>query len=171
MKNLEKKPIEQLLSIIPNHPATRIMHISEGGKAFCDAIKKFVKVYDFEYLLNITDAQFYEEMHKTYDDEECCKVKKITLEQRRYVMMAKQYDFLFVTTTIPNELIDEFIKRVYGHIKSAGNIILFLPKNNLENNEKWRASLEEHFFVAINTIDLFEHYEIMIAKKMHGWGG
>ncbi len=32
--------------------------------------------------------------------------------------------------------------------------------------------LEEHYYVASNTIDdLFENYDVLISKKMHGWGG
>jgi hypothetical protein len=32
--------------------------------------------------------------------------------------------------------------------------------------------LEENNYVASNTIDdLFEHYDLLISKKMHGWGG
>jgi hypothetical protein len=31
--------------------------------------------------------------------------------------------------------------------------------------------LEENFFVAINSIELSSDYNLLIAKKMHGWGG
>jgi len=37
--------------------------------------------------------------------------------------------------------------------------------------DRWQQVLEENYFVATNTIDMFEEYEILISKKMHGWGG
>ncbi|SFV71612.1 hypothetical protein MNB_SV-13-950 [hydrothermal vent metagenome] len=170
MKNLELKKIEQLLSIIPNHPAIRIMHISQSGTQLSDALASFVKEREYEFLLNITNDVFYEEIKDRYRDNSS-SVKKMKFEQRRYVSMAKIYDYVFVTANVPNEMQEQFVKNIYGHIKNAGNIIIFLEKNNLELLDSWRQLLEKNYFVATNTIDLFENYEIVISKKMHGWGG
>jgi len=170
MKSLEKKAIEQLISIIPNHPATRLLHISDSGEELSLELKKLAKIKDYEYLLNISNENFYEKVKDVYSDGSSCIVHKMKFEQRRYVNMAKQFDFLFVTATVPREIINEFLKKSHTHIKNAGNIIIFLPKNNLELKDIWWQSLEDNLFVAINNIDMFSNYEIIIAKKMHGWG-
>jgi hypothetical protein len=170
MRSLEKKSIEQIISIIPNHPATRILHISDGGEELSLELKEFAKRRDFEYLLNITNDIFYHKVKDRYSDGANCIVHKMRFEQRRYVNMAKQFDFLFVTAKIPNDFREEFLKRVHSHIKNAGNIILFLPKEDLEIKEQYLKSLEDTLFVAINSIDMFKNYEIIVAKKMHGWG-
>jgi phospholipid N-methyltransferase len=171
MKNLESKQIEQLLSIIPNHPALRIMHISQSGTELSDALLALVKQQEYELLLNIIDEDFYEESLNRYRDTDLCSVKKMKFEQRAYVSKAKMYDYIFVTANIPLELQEQFAKTVHGHIKNAGNIILFLEKDNLKVLDSWRQILEENYYVATNTIDLFKEYEIVISKKMHGWGG
>ena len=171
MKNLEPKRVEQLLSIIPQHPATRIMQISQGGLQLSDALSSFVRDRDYEFLLNITNDIFYEKIKDRYIDNKECKVKKLKLQQRRYVSMAKMYDYIFVTASIPDEMLEQFAKTVHGHIKNAGNIIIFLPKNNLRILDNWRQTLEDNYFVASNTVDIFEEYEVLISKKMHGWGG
>jgi hypothetical protein len=170
MKNLESKRIEQLLSIIPEHPALRIMHISQSGTQLSDALATLVKQREYEFLLNITNDIFYEEINSRYSDESS-SVKKMKFEQRRYVSMAKTYDYIFVTSDVPVEMQEQFAKTIHGHIKNAGNIILFLEKNNLKVLDSWRQILEENYYVATNTIDLFKEYEIVISKKMHGWGG
>jgi len=170
MKQLEKKAIEQLLSIIPNHPAQRIMQISSGGKELTDNILELVKKEDYEFLLTITDENFYNSIKEKYDNESHCSVKLIKFENRRYVSMAKMYDYIFVTAEVPNESSNEFSKKIHSHIKNAGNLILFLPKNDLKTLDSWREILTENLFVAINNIDMFKNYEILIAKKMHGWG-
>jgi len=171
MKKLESKSIEQLLSIIPEHPATRIMHISDGGEELSDSFRDFVEKHDYEYLLNTPSEEFFPKAKERYAESKHCIIKKIKLQQRNYASMAKRYDYLFVTADIPEEMQEEFTKRVHPHIKNAGNIILFLPKNDLMILDRWRGYLEENFYVAINNIDMFENYEILIAKKMHGWGG
>ena len=170
MKNLELKKIEQLLSIIPEHPAMRIMHISQSGTQLSDALAQLAIEREYEFLLNVNSDIFYEEIKDAYPND-LCGVKKIKFEQRRYATMAKMYDYIFVTADIPNALQEQFTKTIHGHIKNAGNIILFLEKNNLKVLDGWRQLFEENYFVATNTIDLFEEYEIIISKKMHGWGG
>jgi uncharacterized protein (DUF2344 family) len=170
MKNLESKKIEQLLSIIPNHPAMRIMHISQSGTQLSDALVRLAIEREYEFLLNVNSDVFFEEIKDAYPND-LCSVKKIKFEQRRYATMAKMYDYIFVTADIPDALQEQFTKTIHGHIKNAGNIILFLEKNNLKVLDGWRQLFEENYFVATNTIDLFSEYEILISKKMHGWGG
>jgi hypothetical protein len=170
MKKLESKRIEQLLSIIPEHPATRIMYITQNDLQLSDLLASFVKKRDYEFLLNVTDDIFYEEVKDRYEDESTT-VKKMKFEQRRYVSMAKQYDYIFVSATVPENLQEQFAKTIHSHIKNAGNIILFLPKNNLMILDSWQRTFVENYFVATNNIDIFENYEILISKKMHGWGG
>ena len=171
MKKLEQKSVYQLLAIIPNHPATRIMHFSDGGKPFCYAIKSFCKERTYEYQLNISNENFLNEIKEEYSVKGLSSTKLIQWDQRRYASMARLYDFLFITVDVPQEYREPFIKNVFHHIKSAGNIILFLPKNDRQIVQEWWEILEENLFVAMNTIDMFENYEILIAKKMHGWGG
>ncbi len=171
MKNLETKAINQLLAILPNHPAIRIMHFCDGGEAFCLALKTMCQEREYEYQLNIVDADFYEKAQELYAQEGVCATKLVKWEQRRYASMARLYDFLFVTAFVPDEHEEAFIENVFHHIKSAGNIIIFLPKNEPKVLQRWWELLEEKYFVAINTIDIFEHYELLVAKKMHGWGG
>jgi len=170
MKKLEQKAIEQLLSIIPNHPAQRIMQISDGGTELSDTIQTLVKEEEYEFLLAVTQEEVYPSLKHHYKEESECSVKLIQLTNRRYVSMAKVYDYLFVTAEIPLEMAHEFSKTVHTHIKNSGNIIMFLPKNDVQTLNIWKETLSENLYVAISDIDMFEHYEILIAKKMHGWG-
>ena len=87
------------------------------------------------------------------------------------MMQGKQYDFLFVTSTVPEANRDDFLKRTRKIILNAGNIVVFVPKNDYTQRYNWIEHLEENYYVATNTIhDLFENYDIIISKKMHGWG-
>ena len=57
-------------------------------------------------------------------------------------------------------------------MKNAANIFILLPdKAFREEIETWRKALEENFFVAFSTFELDEKWQVISAKKMHGWGG
>jgi hypothetical protein len=170
MKILEKESIQQLLSIIPPHPATAILHISDSGEQFSKALSDFVQDREYEYQLNITDKDFYSQIKKLSIENNLCKVKLMNYNQRRYVTMSKMYDFVFVTASIPKEFELDFIKKIHIHMKNGANIIIFLPKNDIKSKYRWFEHLDNALFVAMNSIDIFENYEIIIAKKMHGWG-
>jgi hypothetical protein len=171
MKKLENRPIKQLLEIIPNHPGLRISQFADEEEIFCNALSELCLINEHEYQLNVLNEEFYPKALEAYGSKPLSSVKRIKWEQRRYASPAKQYDYLFITAEIPYEHRKPFAKTIHSHIKSAGHLILFLEKDNQENLDEWYSFLEEYLFVAINTIDLFENYEILIAKKMHGWGG
>jgi hypothetical protein len=88
------------------------------------------------------------------------------------MIQGKIYEYVFVTAKIEKEIRSDFVKRVHSIIKNSGNIIIFLPKGSYEERYSWIELLEDHYYVASNTIDdLFENYDVLISKKMHGWGG
>jgi hypothetical protein len=172
MKKLDKKSIDLLLEIIPNHPGLRISQFSDGGDSFSNALSELSLLREYEFQLNVVDnEEFYEKAQQLYSKEKLSSVKRIKWDQRRYASPAKQYDFLFITADIPKNHRKLFAKTIHSHIKSSGHLVLFLEKDNYQNIDEWYSFLEEYLFVAINTIDLFDNYEILIAKKMHGWGG
>ena len=171
MKKLETESITQLLEIIPDHPGLRMSQFSDGGEAFSDALSNLCLKREHEYQLNVLDEVFFTKAKELYGNNNLSIVKRIKWDQRRYSSLAKQYDVVFITATVPDEHRKLFAKNIHSHIKSAGHLVLFLEKNNQENSDEWWIFLEEYLFVAISTLDIFENYEILIAKKMHGWGG
>ena len=171
MKKLETESITQLLEIIPSHPGLRMSQFSDGGKAFSDALSNLCLEREHEYQLNVLDEEFFTEAKELYGNNNLSIVKRIKWNQRRYSSLAKQYDVVFITATVPDEHRKLFSFFFHSHIKSAGHLVLFLEKNNQDNSDEWWSFLEEYLFVAISTLDIFENYEILIAKKMHGWGG
>ncbi len=171
MKKLETKSIQQLLGIIPNYPSLIISQFSDGGEVFSNALSSLCLEREHEYQLNVLDEAFLFKAKELYGKNNLLTIKHIKWNQRRYSSLAKQYDFLFVTATVPDEHRSFFAKNIHSHIKNAGHIVLFLEKNNQKNRDEWWSLLEKYLFVAISSLDIFENYEILIAKKMHGWGG
>ncbi len=172
MKNIEKDKLEKLLEIIPDSPALRIAHFSESGEMMTEIISNFCRKKEYEYQINCTNTSFFETISDNFKEIKEVKTLKFTIERPKYMIQGKIYEYLFVTTVIEKKMRSDFLKRAHGIIKNAGHILIFLPKGSYEERYDWMALLEEHYYVASNTIDdLFENYDVLISKKMHGWGG
>ena len=172
MKNIEQDKLEKLLEIVPSSPAIRISHFTDSGEMMTEILSDFCQKREYEYQINCTDNSFFDHISDKYKNMANTKTTKFTLERPRYMMQGKMYEYLFVTSSINEEMRSDFIKKVHGIIKNAGNILIFLPKGSYEERYSWITLLEEHYYVASNTIDdLFENYDVLISKKMHGWGG
>jgi len=172
MKNIEEHALNQLLEIIAPAPALRIAHFTNGGEALVAKLSHFCIENNYEYQLNITSPSFFKTIQKTYKEHPFIQSLAFNLNRPRYMIQGKVYDYLFVTSPIEEHIQSSFLQKAHGIIKNAGLIILFIPKGDTQQRYTWMRLFEEHYFVASSTIDdLFEHYDILISKKMHGWGG
>jgi len=171
MKNLEKDKLETLLQIIGTNPSLQIAHFTQGEDTLIEALHDYCKTEGYHYQLNCINHGSFETLHEKYKEDTITKVRALPLERNSYMIQAKQYDFVFITSDVNETLRDDFLKRIHKIILNAGNLILFIDKENKVERYQWVALLEENNYVATSTIDdLFEHYDIVISKKMHGWG-
>jgi len=172
MKPIEEEKLKQLLQIIPDYPMIRIVHFADSGKTMPRTIGEFIEKKGYEYQINCLDTDYFETLQKTFDTQEGIKPVKFTLSRPRYMVQGKVFEYVFVTAAVEESIREDFLKRVHPIMKNAGNIIIFLPKKDHIQRYEWMRLLEENYYVATNTIDdLFEHYDLLISKKMHGWGG
>jgi len=171
MKNLEKDKLETLLQIIGTNPSLQIAHFTQGEDTLTEALHDYCQKEEYFYQLNCTDHDSFETLLEKYKEDTKTHVRELPLERNSYMIQAKQYDFVFVTSLVEETSRDEFLKRIHKIILNAGNLIMFIAKENRSERYQWIALLEENNYVATSTIDdLFEHYDIIISKKMHGWG-
>ena len=172
MKDLEKDQVKILLDIIGSNPSLQIAHFAQSGETITEMLSYYCHSRDYLYQINAVDADFYEKMSEKFKHTDTTVVKHFSLDRKSYMMQGRQYDFLFVTAVIEEEVRSDFLKRTHQIIRNAGNIIIFIPKDDLNERYNWIELLEAHNYVATSTIDnMFKYYDIIISKKMHGWGG
>ncbi|SFV90528.1 hypothetical protein MNB_SV-4-853 [hydrothermal vent metagenome] len=172
MKSIEQKSLEKLLQIIPDHPGIRLLHFADSGEEIPQIISSFIEDKGYEYQINCLDDTFFLTMRHTFAKSQHIHPIKFTLQRPRYMIQGKIFDYVFVTAPVAASMRENFLKRVHPIIKNGGNILIFLPKKEQEQRWEWLRLLEEHYYVASSTIDdLFAHYDVVISKKMHGWGG
>ena len=167
MKNITKKEIEKLLSIIPEYPGVAIFHMANEGTDFCRDLNTYASERDYTYHIVSANEDFITALHEAG----LPKARKITYKQQRYNQHSKLYDFIYIETDV--ESLDKpelFLKKIYAIAKNAAKILFFVPKEKGDFS-KLENLLEKGNFVAINPIDdMFENYNVLSAQKMHGWG-
>jgi len=161
-------PYEQLLTVIPDHPAQRIMHFVDHATPLVDALADLTRVCDYEYLLLSFNPQSADTLARYFALSDHISVKAITHDQARYHRQAKMYDYLFVEAAIPDP--NAFLKRAYPAIKNGGMLFVLSHDPDLEI-ETWREAMEAHYYVAFSTFELDKDTRVFSGRKMHGWGG
>ncbi len=171
MKPLESDKLEQLLEVIEAKPGQRIVQFADRDHTVSQGISETCKHYDNHYYLNCTEDTFYEESLVKFSDQPHIHISKFILRRPRYKMQGIEYDYLFATLDFEKEDKVEFLQKCYPIIRTGGNIIIIIPNSDYPQQDEWREILEEQYYVSSNIIDdLFEHYDVIIAKRMHGWG-
>ena len=164
--NLEVENFKKLFSIIKNYPMSHIIHIDEGNRELVEALFDFVKDNELVYHLNIIDNSLLKELEDEFKKNQYCKIRPFSFEQGRYTKHSVLYDTAFVTVDISKvKNLEDVLKKIYRVMKNSGDVILFAG----ENVEEISALLENLNYVAINSIDGFEPFIVITAKKMHGW--
>ena len=161
--------LDQLIQIIPDHPALRLMHFVDATTALTNKLAALAMSRDYEYQLLSLDDTLTTSLLDQYATPDAIKIRPITLERSRYNLQAKLYDFVFVEAAVEDK--EHFVKTIYGAMKNAANIFILLSTKDTKEIETWRNALEENFFVAFSTFELGDTLQIVSAKKMHGWGG
>jgi len=166
---IEKDKLIKLLEIIDNAPASRIAHFNDNDETATEVIYNFCREHEYEYHLNATNELFYDKVKSEYDGKDVVSITNFNLKRANYRVQGREYEYIFVSSQI--EDIDSFLSRCYHIVKHAGNIIIFIKKDDYDTKYRYIELLEKNNFVATNTIDdLFEEFSVIISKRMHGWG-
>ncbi len=172
MKNLEQDKVEQLLQIIQDKPGQRIVHFSDGSHILTKNLSEFCENHHSDYYLYCTKDAFYDKSVTKYAGQAHMHIVKFNLRRPRYMMQAVEYDYLIATLDFAEEDKAVFLEKCYPIIRTGGNIIILIPNSSYMERDEWRDLLVEQYYVSTNIIeDLFEHYDVIISKRMHGWGG
>ncbi|MFT7823445.1 MAG: hypothetical protein ABXS92_01665 [Sulfurimonas sp.] len=171
MKHIELDKLRKLLKIVGPYPNTTVAHFSDNNLEISQTIYDYCRAKSYGYQVNATDKVFYTKLHEAFEGREGIRIIDFSLKRPKYLIQGKAYEYLFVTVNLPEEQRDDFLRKAHEILRNAGNILLFVPSAESKERYTWEKLLEQNYYVATNTIDdLFEHYDVIISKKMHGWG-
>lgn len=143
-----EKSQEFFCSLFEQFPNISILNIDNG----CDDITKLL-----ETIVNNIGGKL------TKKDFE-------TIDQKRFRLTAREYEYAVVCDCYDKfERVDSFIQQVYHSLENSGQVIL-ISKKESSDIYKMIEVLDRNDFRAANQIDIFDGYNLVVAKKMHMWG-
>ena len=154
--------------ISPHYPNQMILHLTDGINDFHRTLYDFTKSKAFEYDLRTVGCEIDD---LDTDVHPGCRVETLDLNERKFNKHARLYENVYVTISADTleKDIQTLLKKFFRVMKNAAILTLVVERGAplLEHIDK---DLEECYFVAINHIDIFDDYDVVTAKKMHGWG-
>jgi len=169
MKPLESNKVEQLLEILEKKPGQRIVHFTTSSHILTKHLHQFCQTHNNDYYLYCTKDVFYDKSMTKYADQSNIRIVKFDLRRPRYMMQTIEFDCLIATLDFTAEDKEEFLEKCYPIIRTGGKIIIIIPNSGYPERDEWKELLQEQYYVSVSIIDdLFEHYDVIIAKRMHG---
>jgi len=136
-----------------------------------EPLKKLCEKYESHYHLYCTEDTSHEACMVRYKEHPLMYIVHFKLRRPRYLMQAIEFDYLSTTLDYTQESKQAFLEKCYPIIRTGGNIIIIIPNSNYSEQDEWRDILEEQYYVSVNIMDdMFTHHDVIVAKRMHGWG-
>ncbi len=87
----------------------------------------------------------------------------------RFKSKTRDYEYAILSDILQHcEYQEKMLKLVYHSLENSSQIIVLCNKEDIELSTI-KKLLDKSNFLAINDIDLFEQYHLVVAKKMHMW--
>jgi phospholipid N-methyltransferase len=167
MKILEKDKVKQLLQIIQNKPGQHIVHFSQGSHLLTKMLAELCKKYDDQCYLYCAKNVFYDKSKTKYSGQPHMHIRKFNLNQSSYKIEDIKYDYLVSTLEFTPEDKNVFLKKCYSVIRSGGDVVILIPKSEDPEQDEWEAKLQaQGFEYPLIIEDLFEHYDVILSKRI-----
>jgi hypothetical protein len=144
------KEFSQFLELFDSSPNIAILHIDKS----CEDIAIFLKEF-----INKNNGEL------SYKDVTQIDTKRLRLKDRNF-------EYAVVSNCLNDfdeQLQERFINGVYHSLENSAFVILLEHKDKSDISSMSEL-LDRCNFRAVNSIDIFEKYNLVMAKKLHMWG-
>ena len=171
MKKIEADKLKQLMDDIYYRPFANVVHFSQTDLELCQTLAQYCAEKEYSYQLNTPDQHFHASAKTCFEKIPAAKAFKMPLSRPKFRIAGKEYEYFILTLPLEESERISFLRKAHEIIRSHGKIVIFIPKNDRSLQDRWIADLEETLFVATSVLSgIFDHYDIILSTKMHGWG-
>lgn len=168
---MQTHQVEQLLQILQSKPGQRIVHFSDTPHILSKSLVSFCELHESHYYLYCANETLYKKSIDKYKNQTHIHILNFKLARPRYLMQAIEFDYLISTLDFDTEDKTTFLEKCYPIIRTGGNIIIIIPNSSYAVRDEWRDTLTEKYYVSSSIIeDIFDDYDVIVSKRMHGWG-
>ena len=171
MKKIEAQKLKKLMDDIYYRPFANVVHFSDEDIGLSTELAHYCTQKEYSYQLNTPDEAFAAEAKAAFGELPSAKAFKMPLSRPKFRIAGKEYEYFILTLEIDASERTLFLRKAHDIIRSHGKIVIFIPKGDRTLQDQWIADLEETLFVATSVLEgIFDHYDIILSTKMHGWG-
>ena len=144
---MNKKSLEFFKSIFENFPHLSILHINND----CDNIKTIT-----QEIANNSNGIF-------------TNIEYSEINEENFRIKSRDYEYTIVSNCL--NLIENkklFLSKIYNTLENSAQLLLLIKKDTVDLYELIEL-LDELNFLNANNVEIFEEYDLIIAKKMRMW--
>ena len=142
------KEKEEFYSLFDSFPNTALYHINDG----CEDLNKLLEELAHTIGGELTTQEFSE------------------IEQKKFRLKDRNFEYAVVSNCLDKvDLIDRFIASIYHSLENSAFTIILQEKGSMDISEMIDI-LDRNHFRAVNDINIFEKYHLVMGKKLHMWG-
>jgi len=142
------KELELFRSLFDNSPNLAILNINNSCDEVRDELEKITSLSSGEFTL------------KEFSD----------IDLKTFRCKDRNFEYAVLSDCLEHiENQDRFISSIYHSLENSAFIILLQKKESM-SVEIMKELLDKNNFRAINDIDIFSKYHLVMGKKLHMWG-
>ncbi len=158
--------IDKFLKLFNPYPGNTFLEVSSGVCDITDAIYKLLNSKQSNLKLAIYSEQD-ESIQEKYQNS---KVQFINDMKKPFRASPRSVDIVILKDIYAkHQFGDRLLKLSYTSLANAAQIVIIEPKGILDQRATFDI-LEKLEFRVANFIDIFDEYDVVVAKKMHMWG-
>jgi len=160
-----QKKLEQFSTLFNFYPAYKVLDVT----THTDEISQYIFDKLFEVQGRLALVKFpgsHQELHGETD----LTLQEIEDFETPFRALPRDNDIVMIRDVVQNYAqLDSLLMMAYRTLANAGELIILTSKDSLMSETIYEA-IDKADFRAVNTIELFDDYELIMAKKMHMWG-
>ncbi len=160
-----KRELKQFLELFLPQPGYKILDVTSHADELTQIIEKRIQPYDGRLSLAMYPGE-----HKNWEYSSTIQAHSIDSLSKPFRALARDNDIVVIRDVLnEHEFPDRILKIIYKTLANTGEIII-ISKKGRTDIPALLQTLEDFEFRAANSIDIFEEYDLVMAKKMHMWG-
>ncbi|MEA3374466.1 MAG: hypothetical protein U9Q62_12345 [Campylobacterota bacterium] len=161
----QKKEHREFLELFHPQPGYKLLEVTTHADALTQLLIDFLIPYDGRLSLSLFPGE-----HQHFEASEHLKLHTVPDFAKPFRALPRDNDIVILHDVFHRHTSPErILKACYTTLANTGEVIITVPKGEMDI-VKMYEDLEKSEYRAANQIDIFEEYDLVMAKKMHMWG-
>ena len=160
-----KREYEQFLELFLPQPGYKMLDVTSHADELTRIIERRIQPYDGKLRLAMYPGE-----HESWEYSKTVEPHTVASFSKPFRALPRDNDIVILRDVLNlHEFPERIMKIVYTTLTNTGEVIIISKKGSADIPALLQM-LEDFEFRAPNSIDIFDAYDLVMAKKMHMWG-